>query len=579
MITKEEALLKSGNEWLYYSGPKRVITATTVHDVRSALTEIEGLVNSNKWHAVGFVSYEAAPAFDRALQVLDAGGFPLLWFGLYPEPQPIQLPLPEESHADLNWQPSVRREVYNSAIQKIKNYIAEGKTYQVNYTMRLNAGFEGEAWTFFLKLAKSQNKYAAYIDTGRYVICSASPELFFHLEDDILMGRPMKGTAGRGRTTREDREQANWLFNSEKNRAENVMIVDMIRNDIGRVAVTGSVHVPELFAIEKYRTLFQMTSTVQGKTQAPITEIFAALFPCASITGAPKVRTMSIISELETTPRRIYTGSIGFISPNRKAQFNVAIRTALIDREHQVAEYSVGGGIVWDSTSADEYSEALLKARVLTESSQDFSLLETILWTPHEHFYLLDRHIARMADSAEYFGFQFNGEKLGSFLRALSSKYSCPMRLRVLSNNKGEFSVEEKEFSPEGGSFKVRLARDPVESDNFFLFHKTTHREMYEDALSHAGDCKDVLLFNEKGELTEFTMGNLVLEMNNELVTPPISCGLLAGTFRAHLLETGKIRERVVHSSELKHIKKIYLVNSVRKWMEVVIHDEGQPFD
>ncbi|MDP2777697.1 MAG: anthranilate synthase component I family protein, partial [Anaerolineales bacterium] len=305
------------------------------------MQEVERLVNSNNWHAAGFVSYEAAPAFDHALRVRNAADFPLMWFGLYSEPRVVtsaEVFLNASKLGSLGspkWQLTVERESYNTAIEKIKDYIARGRTYQVNYTMRLNSEFNGKEWDFFLNLAQSQNKYAAYIDTGRYVICSASPELFFKLEGDKIYSRPMKGTVKRGRTTREDIEQAEWLYHSTKNRAENVMIVDMLRNDLGRIAEIGSVHVPELFTVEKYPTLFQMTSTVQARTKASLTEIFSALFPCASITGAPKVSTMKIISELETTPRKIYTGSIGYISPNRKAQFNVAIRTALIDKENK----------------------------------------------------------------------------------------------------------------------------------------------------------------------------------------------------------------------------------------------------
>ena len=241
--------------------------------------------------------------------------------------------MPKIDSASLNWQAGIERKDYNAAIEKVKDYIAQGRTYQVNYTMRLNSDFNGDEWNFFLTLAQTQNKYAAYIDTGRYVICSASPELFFKLDGERIFSHPMKGTVKRGRTTEEDSVQSQWLHNSIKNRAENVMIVDMVRNDLGRIAEIGSVHVPELFKVEKYPTLFQMTSLVQAKTSAPLDEIFSALFPCASITGAPKVSTMNIIAELETTPRKIYTGSIGYISPNRKAQFNVAIRTALIDRE------------------------------------------------------------------------------------------------------------------------------------------------------------------------------------------------------------------------------------------------------
>ena len=304
--------------------------------------------------------------------------------------------------------------------------------------MRLNTDFPEDGWNFFLQLAQNQNKYAACINLDHHIICSASPELFFKLDDETITSRPMKGTVKRGRTTQEDKEQMDWLRHSVKNRAENVMIVDMLRNDLGRIAEIGSVHVPELFTIEKYPTLFQMTSTVQARTKASLTEIFSALFPCASITGAPKVSTMTIISELETTPRKIYTGSIGYISPNRKAQFNVAIRTALIDRENKIAEYGVGGGIVWDSTSADEYSEALLKARVLMERSHStgFSLFETMLWT-RMMVTLLEKHIARMADSAEYFDFPFSTNKLEVFLSQTAGN-SHLQRVTVLLNRFGE---------------------------------------------------------------------------------------------------------------------------------------------
>jgi para-aminobenzoate synthetase / 4-amino-4-deoxychorismate lyase len=348
-----EILLKQNDGWLYFSHPHRVIEIQKPGELIPALREIEDLVNAKDWHAAGFLSYEAAPAFDQVLRVLaersgakSEGGFPLLWFGLYPAPRISDLPEPASPKPAFTWSPTVPRDTYNAAIDQIKNHIVNGRTYQVNYTMRLQTGFDADPWNFFLHLAQTQNNHAAYIDTGRFVIASASPELFFQLDGDTITGRPMKGTVKRGRTTTEDKEQAEWLRRSEKNRAENVMIVDMIRNDLGRIAKVGSVHVPELFTTEKYPTLWQMTSTVKATTSASVTNIFKALFPCASITGAPKVSTMRIISELETTPRKIYTGSIGYIAPNRKATFNVAIRTALIDRETQTAEYGVGGGIL-----------------------------------------------------------------------------------------------------------------------------------------------------------------------------------------------------------------------------------------
>jgi para-aminobenzoate synthetase / 4-amino-4-deoxychorismate lyase len=577
LIQKNEVLLKHGDEWLHFANPLRVIYAERLDEVRDALQEVERLVKEKGWHAAGFVSYEAAPAFDNALRVLSDGNFPLLWFGLYQEPKALQT---SEILRDfgslraLDWRPSVERESYNAAIEKVKDHIARGRTYQVNYTMRLGTDFETdsrmetdeEVWRLFLHLASLQNKYAAYVDTGRFVICSASPELFFKLDGNRIYSRPMKGTVQRGRTTAEDREQAEWLKASLKNRAENVMIVDMIRNDLGRIDQTGSVHVPDLFTIEKYPTLFQMTSTVQAKTEASLTEIFSALFPCASITGAPKVSTMNIIAELESTPRKLYTGSIGYVSPNRKAQFNVAIRTAIIDRETQSAEYGLGGGIVWDSTSADEYSEALLKARVLTESPRPFDLLETLLWTPDEFFFLREKHRTRMADSADYFGFPFSEEKFDACLDQLEAGFMSPQRVRILLGRSGQFQGEAKDFQSQEKVFKVRLAEKPVNSKDVFLFHKTTQREMYPPV---PDGFDDVLLWNENDELTEFTIGNLVVELDGKLFTPPISCGLLAGTFRSHLLETGQVRERVIRKDELAQCAKVFLVNSVRKWVKV----------
>ena len=588
-IKTNEVLLKADNIWLHFANPHRVVIAQKQEEVIPALLEIERLTQNNDWHAAGFVSYEAASAFDLALRTraLDAPSdanlplqpidrdFPLLWFGLYSPPESIsEIGNPnDESISTLNWQPTIDRETYNRAIEQIRRHIADGRTYQVNYTMRLQTDFNGSEWDFFLHLTQHQNKHAAYIDIGRYVICSASPELFFQLDGDRITCQPMKGTVRRGRTTLEDETQALWLRNSEKNRAENVMIVDMIRNDLGRIAKVGSVEVPHLFKTERYPTLWQMTSTVTAKTSASLTELFTALFPCASITGAPKVGTMKIISALETTPRKIYTGSIGYIAPNRKASFNVAIRTGLIDRESKQAEYGVGGGIVWDSTSADEYEEALLKARVLTERTPLFSLLETLLWTPEHGFFLREKHVERMLDSANYFDFPILEKDIDRYLDKLSSTFDSPQRVRMLLDKTGELNYEAKSFHPgqHATPLKVHLAREPIETDNIFLFHKTTYREIYEIVRNGFPDCDDVLLYNEHGDLTEFTIGNFVYELNVQLYTPPLSCGLLAGTFRAHLVETGQVAERAIGIEELKHCTKFFMINSVRKWQEVVL--------
>ena len=573
MIGRDEVLLKDDNNWLYFSQPHCIISATSIEDVHGALQEVEKLVNSNNWHAAGFVSYEAAPAFDKAFHVQTSTGFPLSWFGLYPKPRILKTSevLRDPGGLDLktDFQSHVTRENYNAAIDKVKEYIAQGKTYQVNYTMRLNSEFNGNEWNFFLNLAQSQNKYAAYIDTGRHVICSASPELFFKLDGNKIFSRPMKGTVKRGLTTEEDKELADWLHNSIKNRAENVMIVDMIRNDLGRIAKIGSVHVPELFIIEKYPTLLQMTSTVEASTSATMDEIFSALFPCASITGAPKVSTMNIIAELEATPRKLYTGSIGYISPNRKSQFSVAIRTAIIDRQDHQAEYGVGGGIVWDSTCADEYSEALLKARVLTDSPHEFSLIETLLWTSSDGYFLREKHLARMQDSAEYFGFDFSRKFIEAYLDELAAPFPSPQRVKILLNRYGEIKSKTMSFEAQEKSFKVCLAKYPINSKDVFLYHKTTQRKIYDKALIVPQIYNDVLLYNEGYELTEFTIGNLVVEIDGGYFTPPISCGLLAGTFRASLLVAGKVKEKILKVVDLNQCQKIFLINSVRKWVKV----------
>lgn len=570
MIEKDEVLLKTKNEWKHFSKPNCIISAAGIDDVRGSMEEVERLVNANNWYAAGFVSYEAAPAFDNALRVRNSGDFPLVWFGLYSEPLVVEALdlLKDIRNLDtLNWKVTTAQATYNKTIEKIKAYIATGKTYQVNYTMRLNSEFIGEGWDLFLNLIQSQNKYAAFINTGRFEICSASPELFFKLDGDKIYCHPMKGTVKRGRTTLEDQEKADWLYQSQKNRAENVMIVDMVRNDLGRIAEIGSVQVPDLFKIEKYSTLFQMTSMVQAKTQASFADIFSALFPSASITGAPKVSTMNIIAELESTPRRVYTGSIGYLSPGRKAQFNVGIRTVIIDRKDNTAEYGIGGGIVWDSTGSDEYKEAMLKARVLTEKPNEFSLLETLLWTPQDGYFLLEKHFERMEDSARYFDIPFSRTAFYDLLDEQQNKFSSSQRIRILIDRFGNYITESKDLILEPKIFNVKIANNPIDSSNRFYFHKTTYRDIYPSL----DGFDDILLYNESGELTEFTIGNLVVEMSGKLVTPPVSCGLLAGTFRAHLLESGNITEQIIRMEELKDCKNIFLVNSLRKWTSVKI--------
>lgn len=565
----------TNQRWLRFRTPHEIIRVQHIDGVLPALRRIEQRITRDRLYAAGFISYEAAPAFDPAYQVHPLDEFPLLWFGLYSSPRTVELPAPPAQPGytlggGSQWSPSVGWEEYDRAITYIKDRIANGKTYQVNYTMRLRAPFVGQPWGLFLELARSQPAYAAYIDTGRYVLCSASPELFFDWQDDRLACRPMKGTAARGRTLAEDQAQADWLYNSEKNRAENVMIVDMLRNDLGRIAQTGSVDVPRLFTVERYPTVWQMTSTVTAASQAGLPEIMQALFPCASITGAPKISTMRIIAQLEPTPRRIYTGCIGFITPQRRAQFNVAIRTVLIDRQSGQAEYGVGGGIVWDSTSAEEYEECQIKARLLTQPQPIFSLLESLLWTPEQGYFLLPYHLRRLADSAVYFNYPLDlGQVETSLAQAVAGLPAEPHKVRLLVNRQGAVACQAAALSvdPRPAEATLLLSPVPISSADPFLYHKTTHRQVYEAARSACrGECSDVLLWNEHRQVTESDAANLVARLDGRLVTPPVACGLLPGSMRAWLLEQGQVQEQVIGIDDLPRCAELFLINSVRKW-------------
>ena len=356
------------------------------------------------------------------------------------------------------------------------------------------------------------------------------------------------------------------MRHSAKNQAENVMIVDMVRNDLGRLAEPGSVEARARFTTERYESVWQLTSTVTARTRAGWSQILAKLFPAASITGVPKVSTMRIITELETTPRHLYTGCIGYVGPGRRARFNVAIRTLVMDRETGRSEYGVGGGVVWDSTAEGEYAEAMLKANALTVTTPPFALFETLLWTPAQGYFLRARHVRRLLTSADYFGFVDDRVRIEEYLEALAKDFKEPRRVRLVLAIDGGLTHEEARFEPRPSTtvLAVRLAAKPVNSRDVFLFHKTTHRAVYEQARASVPACDEVLLHNEQGELTEFTLGNLVVESAGQRWTPPVECGLLAGTFRAHLLETGQIRERKIRVEEIGHWETFYRINSVR---------------
>ncbi len=559
--------------WLRFPCPVEVVSAQTIDGVMPALVRIHEAVEKRGLIAVGFVAYEAAPAFDKNFRVHSpVSEMPLLSFGLFEGPTESGEPFNHYSGACSigKWSASQNENAYRRSVGRVRDHIAAGDTYQVNHTFRLRASFEGDPEALFLDLVRSQpTSFAAYLDMGGRVICSASPELLFRLDGDRLVCRPMKGTLRRGWDLESDREFESRLAASLKDRAENAMIVDMVRNDLGRVADVGSVEVTSSFVIERHPTVFQMTSTVEAKTGAPVSEIIAALFPFASVTGAPKVRTMELINELESDPRGVYTGAIGVIEPGRRSRFSVAIRTAVVDREAGCVEYGVGSGVVWDSEAGDEYRECLLKARVLAQQAPDFDLLETMLWDPDAGYLFLDRHLERLAGAAEYFDRPFDREGVVERLRTVPPTRS--LRVRLLLAADGSHRIEAFPFDSGSDAARVRLglAAEPVKRQDPFLHFKTTHRTVYEQARATRPDCDDVLLWNERGEVTESTIANIVAGIDGKLVTPPVSCGLLAGTFRAELIERGEISERIITIDKLPDADALHLINSVQGWREV----------
>ncbi|SNB46770.1 aminodeoxychorismate synthase component I [Geobacter sp. DSM 9736] len=566
-----------------FAGFRDVVAALKPDEVLPALERVEHAVASGL-HAVGFLSYEAGAALGQVLTTHEPAGFPLLWFALYERRYATtrtELPdSPADDYRTSAWTPSLTEEEYCRAVETIRRYIAEGDCYQVNFTLRHRFRFEGNPFSLYRDMCRAQRaSFCAYIDAGPFQILSASPELFFDLRQGALTACPMKGTAPRGRWHAEDEQIRNDLKNSGKERAENLMIVDLLRNDMGRISTAGSVRVPALFQIETLDTLHQMTSTITSRItpQTGLVQIFRALFPCGSVTGAPKRRVMEIIRELEPDIRGIYTGCIGYLSPNGDALFSVAIRTAVIDATSGTGELGTGSGITWESSAASEYEESILKCRFARAPRPEFQLIETLLYEENAGFFLLERHMARLYRSASYFGFTL---RLGNVLDTLNLR-ARPLRgrnrVRLLLSRNGTFSItiEPLARGEENTLPLIALAAKPVDSHDPFLYHKTTHRPRYTEEMARHSGCTDVVFINERGELTEATSSNVVVKLHGKLVTPPLQAGLLPGTFREELLASQAIREKPVAVEELRAAEDIFLINSVRKWRRVSLSQHG----
>ncbi|HEX6558002.1 MAG TPA: bifunctional anthranilate synthase component I family protein/class IV aminotransferase, partial [Longimicrobiales bacterium] len=436
----------------------------------------------------------------------------------------------------------------------------------VNLTTRLSASFEGDPVVLYESLRAAQGGgYHACIVTDAFAVVSASPELFFEKRGRRIRTRPMKGTRPRGRFSEEDASLAAELKASPKDRAENLMIVDLLRNDLGRIATVGTVEVTSLYDVESYRTVHQLTSTIEAELRdgVSLTDVFTALFPCGSVTGAPKISTMQVISELEDGARGLYCGALGVLAPGGDAVFNVAIRTVSIDRETRHAVYGTGAGITYDSDAAAEYAEIAAKTAVLLEAWPGFELLETMR-VETTGIVRIERHIARLLESAGYFGFAVDEAVVRAALADI--RVPAPARLRLLVNEHGSVRTDVLPLTAAVAPV-VAWARAAVSSGDRFLFHKTTHRRAYDSRMIEG--CWDVLLWNERGVVTEFTRGNVVAEIDGQLLTPLRSCGLLAGTFRAELLAAGVVRERVITRADIARASRVWLINSVREWVEL----------
>jgi para-aminobenzoate synthetase/4-amino-4-deoxychorismate lyase len=561
---------------------ERELVAIDASEVAPLLAEVEA-ASERGWWAFGYVAYEAAAGLDVALPVAatlggDGSGdkLPLAWFGLCRSATQVPtVPAPadgQRSYTAGAWVPAWSRSAYRTAFLRVKDALAAGNTYQCNLTTTMESPFSGDVEELYHDLVHAQRgHYGAYLDMGRHVIASASPELFFEWTGSELRTRPMKGTAPRGRNTAEDSRQRTSLLESPKERAENVIIVDLLRNDLSRVAETGTVAVTALLTPERYETLWQLTSEIRATigSEIGLVDVFRALFPCGSITGAPKISTMRLIKDLEARERGVYCGAIGVVAPRTarcRARFSVAIRTVHVDRGSGRCEYGVGSGVTWSSDPDTEYAEIQAKTAILHRRTADFQLLETMLYIPGVGIHNLDRHVERLADSADYFGFALSVKDARRRVLAAADG-ADRSRIRLLLSRDGSVAVELS-APPAAPGRDVRLAvdLDPIDSGQPWFFHKTTRREPYVVRAARHPDADDVVMVNERGHVTETTVANIAARLDGLWLTPPTSDGCLPGVERARLIETGLLHERSLRPADLRAATGIALVSSLRGW-------------
>ena len=553
-----------------FGAPKQTLIAHTLAQVSAVLAAVQALAQQGHW-CVGYLRYEAGAAFDPALAVHDADG-PLAWFGVHDAPQAWP-EAPAGGTAILQWHEGLSRPAFDLGMAEIHRAIADGELYQLNYTAPLHGVLSGAPRDLFMALQRAQpGGYAAFIDTGAEQVLSVSPELFFDWDGEHILTRPMKGTAPRGSTPEEDAALAAQLRASPKERAENVMIVDLIRNDLSRVAQPFSVTVPHLFRLEALPSVWQMTSDVQARTRPGTTlaDVFAALFPCGSITGAPKVSAMGMIKAVETGPRGVYCGAVGVVRPGGAATFNVAIRTVTVQAD--TARCGIGSGITADATAEGEWQEWRHKRAFLARACQPFELLETLALADGV---LRDApaHLARLARAAAHFGYPWNQAQVETCLSAVQVVHAQGRwRVRLRLDASGQPQAEA--YTLEATPTPVRLALAATafeEAGSEFVRFKTTRRAHYDAFAPSAPGVFDTLLWNRQGELTECTRGNVAVQLDGRWVTPPLHCGLLDGVGRARCLREGRLVEAVVRVEDLPRATGLAFVNSLRGWLDAVL--------
>lgn len=556
-----------------FSNPVDIITTNIPDEVLLCLEEVKKAVN-NGFYAAGFVSYEASyPLFQLKKNM--ATDFPLLWFGIFRQPSFRPLHNTRSDYSIDEWKMKIDKETYLKNVNDILKQIHSGKIDQVNYTVPFEAGFNGDSFSYYERLKRAQRaKYCAYLRFDNFDVLSLSPELFFAVNDQTVTLKPMKGTIARGKSYEEDVNNRKRLAQSIKNKMENDMIATMMQKELERIA--DDTQLSERCQIEKYPTVYQLTSTIQGKLKRGIdaVEVFKAIFPSGSITGLPKRESIELIANYENEARGVYCGAIGYFTPQGEAMFNVPIRTLTIDKKTKIARYFAGGGITARSKPLEEFHEMLTKTKILTTYDRPFQLLETMLLENGEIF-LETYHVNRLQRSADYFDIPFRLDDVKNHLFELKrAGLKGKWRIRLLVDINGNVTLEREPLKPLMKR-AVLLAKKPIDSKNVFLYHKTTERTVFESFREQLpGDALDMLLWNELGEITEFTIGNVVIQKDGELFTPPVSSGLLPGTFRQYLLDRGKIKERKLYIEDLQNIDKMWLINSVRKWVKVDLKTE-----